>query len=265
MSRTLKAFPTLLRIGLAEAIAYRAEFFIWMLTMTMPLIMLALMSTLAEEAPIGNFDSPRFVSYYLATLIVRQLASSWMVWEMMREIREGTLSMRLLRPIHPLSGYAAESLASIPMRALFSTPIALIALYATSGRDVTRDPALIFAFVLSVAGAWLLNFCISSIIGTLALYLDSSIAIWELWLGGFMIFSGYLLPLSLFPPWFQTLAHVLPFSYLQALPVEIITGLHGRSGAFWELGHQWLYALSALGAMLLFWQRAIKRFSAFGG
>ena len=46
--RMLRAYPTLLRVGLAEAIAYRAEFLVWMLATTMPLVMLAIMSAMAR-------------------------------------------------------------------------------------------------------------------------------------------------------------------------------------------------------------------------
>ena len=47
MLRTLKALPTLLRVGLAAAVAYRAELFVWLLSTNMPLVMLALW----ERAP----------------------------------------------------------------------------------------------------------------------------------------------------------------------------------------------------------------------
>ena len=40
--RTLRALPTLWRIGVAETLAYRAEFLVWVLTTTQPLIMLGL-------------------------------------------------------------------------------------------------------------------------------------------------------------------------------------------------------------------------------
>ena len=123
----------------------------------------------AREGPLGRFDGPTFVSYYLVTLIVRQLSGAWVMWELVYEIREGKLSLRLLRPIHPLASFSASSLASIPMRAAFVLPIA-IGLIATSGAaHISRDPVVIGAFVLSVAGAWVLNFAVSSICGTLAL------------------------------------------------------------------------------------------------
>ena len=49
--RTLRAVPALLRIGLAETVAYRAEFLVWVLTTTLPLIMLGLWTSVASEGP----------------------------------------------------------------------------------------------------------------------------------------------------------------------------------------------------------------------
>jgi ABC-2 type transport system permease protein len=261
----LRAYPTLLRVGLSEAVAYRAEFFVWMLSMTMPLVMLALMSAMAKEAPIGRFTASTFTSYYLATLIVRQMTGVWVVWEMVREIKEGTLALRLLRPLHPLWAYSAESLAALPMRTLVSLPVAVILLISTGGNQVTRDPVVLGYFVVSLIGAWLLNFSVSALIGTLGLYLESSVSIWELWLGCFMIFSGYLVPLELFPHWLERIARVMPFAYLQASPVEMLTGLHTRASALRVLAVQWSWAAGAMVLLVWVWRRAIKRFAAYGG
>jgi ABC-2 type transport system permease protein len=261
----LKAYPTLLRVGLSEAIAYRAEFVVWMLSMTMPLVMLALMSAMANEAPFGRFNAQTFTSYYLATLIVRQMTGVWVVWEMVREIREGTLALRLLRPLHPLWSYSAESLAALPMRALVSLPVAVILLLTTGGEQVARDPVILTMFSASLIGAWVLNFSVSALIGTLGLFLESSMSIWELWLGCFMIFSGYLVPLELFPHWLERVARALPFAYLQASPVEMLTGLHTRGSALRVLGVQWSWAAGSMILLLVVWRRAIKRFAAYGG
>jgi ABC-2 type transport system permease protein len=265
MRRILRAYPTLLAIGLKEAIAYRAEFVVWMLTMTMPLVMLAITSAMAREGAVGRFDPDAFTAYYLATLIVRQMSGSWVVWEMIREIKEGTLSLRLVRPMHPLVGYSAESLAAIPMRALVSLPLAAIALAVVGAERLTHDWVVLLCFGASIVGAFVLNFAVSATVGVLGLFLESSIAIWELWLGGFMIFSGYLLPLELFPPWLERLARLLPFPYLQAVPVEILTGVHGRASALRALGWQWGYATVAVLLLLSLWKRGIRRFQAYGG
>ena len=106
--RTLRAIPTLLRVGLAEAVAYRAEFLVWLLSTNMPLVMLALWSAVARDAPVGRFGQRDFVAYFLAALVVRLMTGAWVVWELTFEIRQGTLAFRLLRPIHPLVAYAVR-------------------------------------------------------------------------------------------------------------------------------------------------------------
>jgi ABC-2 type transport system permease protein len=260
-----RAYPTLLRIGLAEAVAYRAEFLIWMLATTMPLVMLAITSAMAAEGPVGRFDQRGFVAYYLVTLIVRQMTGAWVAWEMVQEIKEGTLGLRLLRPIHPLASYSAESLAALPLRALLSLPISIAVLLLAAQHDISHDPVNIAVFLLSLAGAWVLNFSVSAIIGTLGLYLESSLQVFELWMGCFMVLSGYLVPLSLFPHWLERLARWLPFAYLQAFPVETLTGIRDRSGALTGLAAQWAWAAIAFSALLILWHRGLKRFAAYGG
>ena len=53
---TIRALPTFLRVGFASAVAYRSEFLIWVLTTNMPLVMLALWSAVARDAPVGQFS-----------------------------------------------------------------------------------------------------------------------------------------------------------------------------------------------------------------
>src|SRR5262249_19533403 len=50
IARTARALPTLLRVGVAETVAYRAEFLVWILTTTLPLVMLGLWTSVADEA-----------------------------------------------------------------------------------------------------------------------------------------------------------------------------------------------------------------------
>ena len=40
-----------------RGVAYRAEFLVWMLATTMPLVMLGAHDAVAREAPVGRFDS----------------------------------------------------------------------------------------------------------------------------------------------------------------------------------------------------------------
>jgi viologen exporter family transport system permease protein len=265
LARAVKAFPTLLRIGVAEVVAYRAEFLVWILTTNMPLVMLALWHAVAADGPVGRFDQTQFTAYYLGVLAVRLATSNWMAWQMSMEIRDGTLSAKLLRPIHPLYSYAADHLSAIPMRILVVSPIVAV-LIATSWHRLARhDPSLVLVLVASLVGAWLLMYFSMVLLGSLAFYVDSALGVFELWIGVHAIFSGYLIPLEILPGWVRGLAAVLPFRFMLAFPVETLVGLLSPAEALRQLAAQWLY-VALIGVLALrVWRAGVRRFAAFGG
>jgi ABC-2 type transport system permease protein len=265
MRRTLRALPTLLKIGFAEAIAYRAEFLVWLLSTNMPLVMLALWTAVARDAPVGRFGQREFVAYFLAALVVRLMTGAWVIWELNFEIRNGTLAFRLLRPVHPLVAYAVENVAAMPLRALITLPVALGALFVLGGDRVTHDPLLLALFPVTIVGAWLITFLAMAVIGAIAFYLEQAGSVFEVWLGLFGVFSGYLVPLELFPRWVEWLARGLPFRYMLAFPVEMVIGMTPRPRALAELAIQWGYVIVlGLGAQAA-WRLGMRRFSAVGG
>jgi ABC-2 type transport system permease protein len=262
--KALRAYPTLLRVGFAGAVAYRAEMLVWMLTMTMPLVSLALWSAVSATQPVGRFGQRDFVAYFLATVVVRQLSGSWVVWELIQEIKSGSLASRLLKPIHPLIAYSAENIAAIPMRALLAIPIAIIGLASGTGH-LPHEPRVALAFVLALLGAWIITFFVMAIIGSLSFFMESSASIFEIWLACFMLLSGYLLPLELFPGWVRSVAYVLPFRYTLGFPVEVLIGMSTPAEMARGLAFQWTYCLvSGVGALLV-WRVGVRRFGAFGG
>ncbi len=262
--KVLRAYPTLLRVGFAGAVAYRAEMLVWMLTMTMPLVSLALWSAVSAAAPVGRFGQRDFVAYFLATLVVRQLTGSWVVWELIQEIKSGALASRLLKPIHPLVAYSAENIAAIPMRALLAIPMAIIGIVSGGGK-LPHDPPLVAALFLSLFAAWFITFCVMAMIGTLSFFMESSYSIFEIWLACFMLLSGYLLPLELFPEWVRRVTYALPFRYMLSFPVEILIGLASPAEIARGLLVQGSYCVGSCLAAIVVWRVGVRRFGAFGG
>ena len=263
--RVLRAYPTLLRVGLSEAVAYRAELVVWMLTTTMPLVSLGLWTAVAEGAPVGRFGAKDFVAYFLATFVVRQITGTWLIWEMNHDIRSGALSQRLLKPVHPLVTYSAQSLGALPLRMALAVPIAVVAV-AYAGEGLFRGGAgMVALWILSLIGAWLINFFVMALIGALAFYMESSLSVFDLYFACFMVFSGYLVPLPLFPDWLVWLSSALPFRYTVGFPVEVAIGMLDPKQALIDLGVQWAYVLVTLVAGLAAFRRGVARFGAFGG
>jgi len=153
----------------------------------------------------------------------------------------------------------------MPLRFLAVLPIAVGAVAATGGARLTRDPLLLAAFPVSLVGAWLITFLAMSVIGALAFWVESSGALFEVWLGLFGVFSGYLVPLELFPRWLEVAARFLPFRYMLAFPVEMVIGMTPRAAALRELAIQWLFVVVLATAARLAWRSGLRRFAAYGG
>ena len=265
LARAAKAFPTLLRVGVSEVVAYRAEFLVWILTTNMPLVMLALWHAVAAEGPVKGLDQRAFTTYYLGVLAVRLLTSNWAAWQLSMEVRDGTLSAKLLRPIHPLYALAADHISAIPMRALVISPIIVLLVVMGRVRLAGHDPRLVVVLVLSLVGAWLLTFFSMVLLGALAFFIESSLGVFELWLGVYAIFSGYLIPFEVLPHWVSAAAGLLPFRFMLGFPVEVLVGRLGAAGALRELGAQWAYVVLTFAGALVVWRAGVRRFAAYGG
>jgi ABC-2 type transport system permease protein len=257
--------PTMLRVGFAETIAYRAEMIVWILTTTMPLVMLSLWTSVADEAPFREYTQTDFIAYYLGALVVRNLTSNWVAWQIAEEIRLGTLSMRLLRPVHPFASFLATHLSALPLRAAVVLPVVGV-LFLTDARHVIiDDPGHIGLFAVSIAGAWLLTFGVFLAIGSLSFFLEKSMSLVEVYFGVFMLMSGYIIPIDLMPGWMKHIADWLPFRYMLGTPVEILIGKYpDTSAAAAAVARQWAWTTSMLVIAAAAWHRGVKRFEAYG-
>jgi ABC-2 type transport system permease protein len=265
LRNTARALPALARVAVLEAVAYRAELVVWMLSTTLPFIMLALFSAVAREAPLKGHSEREFTLYFLVTFVVRQLTGSWAAWVINQEIKDGTLAARLLRPVSPVATYAIENLAAQPMRLFLSLPVVGLAIAWVGAEALPSDPLIWLAFGVALAGGWALSFLTNILIGALGFYLESSVSIVNLWSVLFFILSGYTIPVDLFPGWLQSLGAWLPFRYQIGLPVELLCGAHGRPEALSLLTAQGAQ-VAALGLITWFaWRRGVGRFEAYGG
>lgn len=262
--RAARAFPSMLRIGLAEMVAYRSELVIWILTASMPIVMMLVWDRVSEGASIGGYDQAAFARYFTCTLIVRHLSTSWVVWEMNESIRTGRMSSALMRPMSPLVFHAAENLAAFPFRVLVLVPlIALIAWWRPSmgiGIEAVELPM----FVVSLALAWGINFSTQVAFGSLAFVWHQSLGLFQMFFGLFAIFSGYLVPVRLMPASVAGALEVLPFRAMLGTPVEIAAGQLAGLDAIGAIGMQvgWLFVAVVIARFA--WRRGVRRYEAFG-
>ena len=120
----------------------------------------------------------------------------------------------------------------------------------------------------------LLGFLTMLLLGMLAFYVDSAVGLFYAWMGLYTLFSGYLMPLSLFPLWLRRVSDVLPFRYMLDAPVKMLLGWPteggardtalGRGQALTSLCIEYAYVAVLALLVVLLWRRGLRRFAAFG-
>lgn len=260
----LRALPTLVRVSVARHVAYRAEMTIWILTATLPLIMLALWTSVVAGQDIAGFGEAEVARYFVATLIVRQITGAWIVWELSWSIRQGSLSPHLLRPFHPLIQWAVWVLVAIPFRLAVLFPV--VALLAAWRPELVALPSAVQAaqFGLAVALAWVLSYLVQCAFGLLAFWLDKSDGLYDMWLAVWGILSGYVVPIAFFPPLAREVLGWLPFRAMLGLPVELLGGFLSPEEAWPALALSAAWTGVAWVVVAVLWRRGLVRYGAFG-
>lgn len=262
MTRLLAVLGAMWRLGLAEALAYRAAMLVWVLTTTFPLVSLTLWHSLAADGPIGGYSQAEFDAYFVAAFLVRQLTASWIVWDLSSSIRDGSLSTLLMRPVHPLLHHGMLNLTALPVRLLLAVPLGIAVMLAVGGAPTSVGWHLLAA-PLAIALAWLLQLSVQICVASLAFWVTSSAALFDVWLGLYMVLSGYAMPTSLFP-WFAGVVRCLPFHAAMGFPTELVCGRLTAHEVAWGFALQgvWLVVFAGLASWL--WRRGLRVYGAVG-
>lgn len=265
LRRVLRNVAALARLGFLEAVAYRASMAVWILTTTFPLVSLALWYALAESGPVGTYDGPAFVAYFVAAFIVRQLTAAWVVWDLERQIRVGELDSLLMRPTHPVLHHAMLNLTAIPIRVVLALPIAIVVLITTGVGSLSIEGWRLLLVPIAIVLAWVIHFLGQLCFACLAFWFGRASSLYEIWIALYIVLSGYAVPTSLLPAGLAEVARVLPFHAALGFPVELLVGqgdatavLHG-----FLLQGLWVVVLGALA--MVAWSRGLAVYGAEGG
>ena len=256
----------ILSIFVQDAMTYRAVAVIWILTDTVPTIVMPLLwlASFHGRASIAGYAPDQITAYYLVLLAVTNFVTCHQMWEIAADIKEGRFAAFLLRPF----GYRAYNylgfLAWRVMRTLLFVPIfclaALLFRHALHFADYHANGYFLLALVLG----HLVSFCITYPIGLLALYFVETRSLFNFWYIPLVIFNGQVAPLALFPWYARRLAEYLPFRYTVAFPTELFLGRLTTAQIYHGFLCQIGWIVGGYLVSVLLWRNGLKRFTAVG-
>ena len=252
--------------GFAIMTAYRAQIFIWMLSGTLSLVMMLVWIGQAAQAPggrVGGYSGADFASYFLSVWLAGQMIVVWVAWELDFQIRQGTLSPRLLRPLDPLWLHLAEHLSERLVRLPFMLLLLALFAFLTHARFSPRPLDYLLFTVLVLLG-FAFRFLWEYTTGLLAFWMDSSTSFSDLnWLL-YSALGGLFAPLSFYPSVVQDIARFTPFPYMLGLPAELLSGRASVQSALWGLLilAAWTVLFGVL--RLWMWRAGLRKYGAVG-
>ena len=267
MKRHFEYFIASARISILSQIQYRVANYFYMIGMiTEPVIYLVVWSTIANQrgGTVGGYTAGAFAAYYIVWTLVRNMNIVFTPFGWEWRIREGNLSMELMRPIHPIfSDIAYFSGWKFVVILLWLPLAALLAWVFKPTIEFTVMKGVVF--FIAIWGAFLIRTMVVSLLGMITFWTTRVSAIFELYFALELILSGRLVPMTLMPPSVQNLSNYLPFKWTFFFPIDALVGNMTTSELWTGVGMQIFWITLSASLLSLVWRAAIKQFSAVGG
>jgi ABC-2 type transport system permease protein len=248
------------------AAQYRVQSVLWLLfPIIRPLVFLAAWAAAAEAqgGSIGGMTTSDIAAYYIALSLVSQLTMSWDAWDFEFDIRQGRLSPKLLRPLHPLN-YAIVSNIVFKVTTLPVLLPTLVLMAWTFNAHFETQWWHLVLFVPSVLLAAALRFILGWALAALAFWTTRIHAIMQFYDRVNFLFGGQVAPLPLLPGPLAALGYLLPFGYTLWAPSEILRGGTTLEQTFLLIGIEAVWVGIASGLYVAVWRAGLRQYSAVG-
>ena len=215
---------------------------------------------------LGGMTLEQMLTYSGITVVIGYLTMDFADWNLQMLIHSGKYLTFSLRPLHHRFFALSQKVGHRTLGLLLEfVPVFLI---FTLLFRVNLLPAHAGWALLSVALGFMINFYVNYCIGLTGFWLTKTSGlrgVFQLLCG---VFSGALIPLTLFPKALQKVLLFLPFQFITYLPGRIWTGAYTLGGitlsAPRAVGLQALCAVSMWGLSEVLYRLGNRRFTGVG-
>ncbi|HYP45402.1 MAG TPA: ABC-2 family transporter protein [Propionibacteriaceae bacterium] len=219
----------------------------------------------AAGGEINGYDQREAATYvWLGQALLAPVAMyAWS--DVADRVRTGEIAVDLARPIDLQLSYWARDLGraalALPTRGLPPLILGALLMGLAYPADWTAYPLGLISVLLGVSVSFLCRYGVN-LIAFWTLDVRGYLGLYTLVLG---LFSGFYVPVHIFPDWLRAVAYASPFPSMFQSPIDILSGrvLHADALRVLVVQCAWLAALVVLTRVMLW--RATKRLVVQGG
>lgn len=251
-----------------DVIEYRSLAVVWFLaSLINPLLFLFFWKgAIADNHPTGFSSVSDVYSYYFLFLILSGFLMVHIEHEVAYwDIKEGGLTKYILKPIpYITSKFFLEVTWRIAMGLIaLGATIVLIMLFGQLF-TISLTPIQVVLVILTSLLALMVSFVYKMIIGLTALWVVDFEGIEQLVFMLTLLFSGFVVPLDMFPQYLRTIATFLPIPYTIYYPIRMLQGKLTLEQSLSVIGIQMFWLLILSFGYKAIWNRGVKRFTGVG-
>lgn len=270
--KKLRIYLPFLNAGMQEVSTYRVNWFFHLIGSIMGcfvsyFIWNAVFISGGSEMMQG-FTMSQMIVYIFLIFLTSILISSGGTYDIGMEIRDGSIAMRLIKPVSYNSTFLFQELGN----KLLSVGLLLVPL--TLGVEIVRfvlNGSVQFNFVffllylVSCVFSYLINFFFNICFGFIAFIIK------YLWGANLMkncivaFLSGSVIPLAFLPEQVEKVFLLLPFASLNYTPVMIYIGIYQGGELLYYVGLQLFWVLFFWGLSKLLWNVSTRHLCVQGG
>lgn len=261
------AYLDFIRIRFLTMLAYRVNYYsgILIYSLNIGVNYFTWMAIYGNGDSLGGFTATQMTSYVAVSWMARAFYFNNLDREISTDIRDGSIAIQFIRPYNYVLVKMMQGLGEGMFRfLLFMIPGMAIAMLLFPVQLPTA-PSAWAGFLVMLFFSFLINSQINIITGLSAFFVENNEGMMRMKRVIVDLFSGLIVPISLFPDWLSSILKVLPFQAITYLPGSVFTGRVQGVGIWNVLGIQIVWFLALLIPIVWLYHAARQRLFVQGG
>ena len=267
---SLRLQAQIFNLGVQSNLIYRWNFLLRVLVSFVPLLGSVFLwnAVFSGKQAFAGYTFTSMVAYFITLILVDALTvATEDDFQIAEDIREGRISMMLLKPVdYRLYRFYLYAAARVVHAAFAVVPLAIAMIWI--GHYFIGLPWLenMPLALLATVGAAIIQFFLSFTLGLIAFWILDIGSITFIFYSFEFLLGGHIFPVDAFPAWLQIICLRLPFAYETYFPAAVLIGhVHGATALLTAFAWQWAWIAFFYVLSGILWKRGLHQYTAVGG
>ncbi len=263
----MQAFLKIMTLSIRQQLTYRTALLAGLATnLFFAFLRVALLKALyGGRAEVNGMTIEAAVTYVAISQGLIAFLYIFGSWEVMTTVYTGSIGADLLKPFHLLMYWMARDLGRAVVNLVARGIVLAVAFAFFFSIALPSSASQWLGFSLAMLLGWLVSFAWRFLVNLAAFWTPDARGIGRLAFTASQLFSGFLLPLRLYPDWFSRLCSLTPFPALLNTTSEVFLGILNGRELMVALLNQAAWIVILFGACLLALRVGVKRLVIQGG